>query len=369
MMKPSPGIKISRLILKIIIFLLLFNLICILITYFPIGKLSLYNKLFPGRPRMPFGENSSQSFNLTLNNMDAMIASHEISKTSKNPETFRIFLIGDSSIWGFMQKPSDTLAGLLNKGIDFECEGKPIEVINFGYPSLSVLKDLFFIHRAIDFEPDLFLWFVTLESLNNKDQLATPLVQNNPAELIEVISEYGLKYDPKNYTFWDRTLVKQRRNFADLLRLQIYGIMWAATGIDQELPETFTPALRDFDADLSYKNYIDQEISAEDLALDVIEKTIDKITTTDLILINEPILISKGKNSEFRYNFYYPRWAYDQYREIINNFVRTEQIKYYDFWDLVPETNFTNSAIHLDIFGEELLAKEIRQIIEDHCAQ
>ena len=28
----------------------------------------------------------------------------------------------------------------------------------------------------------------------------------------------------------------------------------------------------------------------------------------------EPMLISAGKNSDIRYNFFYPRWAYDEYR-------------------------------------------------------
>jgi hypothetical protein len=39
----------------------------------------------------------------------------------------------------------------------------------------------------------------------------------------------------------DRTLIGQRRNLADLIRLQIYGVLWAATGIDQYYPETYDP--------------------------------------------------------------------------------------------------------------------------------
>ena len=87
----------------------------------------------------------------------------------------------------------------------------------------------------------------------------------------------------------------------------------------------------------------------------------------DFVVINEPILISNGKNSAIRYNYYYPRWAYDQYRDIINTFARQNQIKYYDFWDLVPENYFTNSAIHLDADGEKLLADQILKIIKEKC--
>ena len=46
-------------------------------------------------------------------------------------------------------------------------------------------------------------------------------------------------YDP---TFWDRTLIGARRPLADLLRLQLYGVLWAATGIDQDIPAKLHPA-------------------------------------------------------------------------------------------------------------------------------
>ena len=36
-----------------------------------------------------------------------------------------------------------------------------------------------------------------------------------------------------------------------------------------------------------------------------------------MLLVNEPMLISNGANSEIRYNFFYPRWAYDEYRSML----------------------------------------------------
>jgi hypothetical protein len=72
-------------------------------------------------------------------------------------------------------------------------------------------------------------------------------------------------------------------------------------------------------------------------------------------------------NSEIRYNFYYPRWAYDQYRTIIDTVFKKNGIEYHDFWDLIPETEFTNSAIHLSDTGERLLAAETIPLIKEHC--
>jgi hypothetical protein len=366
-MQHSQDIRLSRLIVKIVAFLILLNIICVVLSFLPIGKLSLYNFIFPGRLRLPFGENPNQSYNLTLNNLDAMVASHEISVTSKDSNKYRVVLIGDSSIWGFLQSPEETLAGILKSDPEINCNSRTVEIFNFGYPSLSILKDLFFLEKALTFEPDLVLWFVTLESLNHSDQLSTPLVANNPIELNRMISQYDLSFPSQKTSFLDRTIINQRRNFADMVRLQLYGVMWAATGIDQDYPETYTPAQRDFEVDVTYKGYTDQTINGSDLALEVIQKSIVKNSSVDFILINEPILIASGENSDLRYNYYYPRWAYDQYREIINRFAAREQIKLYDFWDLVPEDNFTNSAIHLDIMGENFLAAEVKTIVEEHC--
>ena len=363
----SQNIRLPRLLFKIVAFLILLNIIFVAMTFIPIGKLTLYNFVFPGRIRLPFGENPSQSYNLTLNNLDAMVSSHEISGATKDSNHFRVVLIGDSSIWGFLQRPEETLAGILKSDPEFSCDSRTVEIFNFGYPSLSIMKDLFFLEKALTFEPDLVLWFVTLESLNQSDQLSTPLIANNPIELNRIILRYDLSFSPQKTSLWDLTIVNQRRNFADMVRLQLYGVMWAATRIDQHYPETYTPAQRDFEVNATYKGYTDQIIGESDLALEVIQRSIVKNSSVDFILINEPILIASGENSDVRYNYYYPRWAYDQYREIINKFAAREQIKLYDFWDLVPEENFTNSAIHLDTIGENLLADEVKTIIKEHC--
>jgi hypothetical protein len=68
-------------------------------------------------------------------------------------------------------------------------------------------------------------------------------------------------------------------------------------------------------------------------------------------------LISKGKK-RVRYNYYYPRWAYDQYR---NSFTETCAAKGWTCLDL--GTPFLGKIYqqchHLDPQGEELLANLI----------
>jgi hypothetical protein len=79
------------------------------------------------------------------------------------------------------------------------------------------------------------------------------------------------------------------------------------------------------------------------------------------------MLISDGANSDIRYNFFYPRWAYDEYRSLLKTHATVSHWKYLDLWDLVPANEFTNSAIHLTPSGVSLLAEKIDALIQTSC--
>ncbi len=87
------------------------------------------------------------------------------------------------------------------------------------------------------------------------------------------------------------------------------------------------------------------------------------ILLPDTIIINEPIFISQGQNSDIRYNFFYPRWAYDSYRQLMNERSELNGWNYLDMWDLFPGTEFTNTAIHLTPEASAQLASEIGKAI------
>lgn len=366
----NSSVSIIRVIIKIILLLTIINFGWILLSKLPIGKISLYNLILSGRLRLPFGENPESSYNLSLYNLDAMFASHVIDKKHETTiDNIKIVLVGDSSIWGFLQKPNQTLTSLLEQ--DFLKQDRDVSFYNLGYPSISIFKDLMIIEKTLEYEPDLIIWFTTLEALPNNTQKKTPLVENNPHFANQLIENYDLKDLSRleenilQNTFW-----KQRRNISDLLDLQIYGILWNATGVDQEYPEDNQAAQRDFDVPVEEFHGISSEDKLIDhLGLEIFKNGIENNSETDFIIVNEPILISKGVNSSSQYNFYYPRWAYDHYREIMDEFSKVNEFTYYDLWNLIPESEFTNSAIHLTETGEEILAGEMIKIIEQYLEQ
>ena len=82
-----------------------------------------------------------------------------------------------------------------------------------------------------------------------------------------------------------------------------------------------------------------------------------------VLIVNEPILVSEGKNSHVRYNFFYPRWAYDQYRQLLAEQAQDANWMYVDLWDLVPQEEFTNSAVHLTPKGSRLYYQVLKPIL------
>ena len=218
--------------------------------------------------------------------------------------------------------------------------------------------------KAFEYQPDMVIWLTTLESFPYPKQLSSPIVQNNPEPLRDLIQSYNIHLDPQDLkwvdrTFWQHTIVGQRRALADLFRLQLYGVLWAATGIDQYYPETYDPPQSDLEAEEGFYNLAPPALRKEDLAFDVLTAGIQMAGQSPVLLVNEPIYISQGKNSNIRYNFFYPRWTYDQYRTLLAETSQLNHWAYLDLWDLTPPAQFTNSAIHMTPAGTERLAAEI----------
>ncbi len=340
---------------------LAFNLLWAAVNSSSLGRLSSYNTLLRGRERLPFGEDPAQSYNLSLYNLEAMFQSLRLDGTPKAADEFRVFVIGDSSTWGTLLRPDETLAGQLDAAGLTASDGRKIRVYNLGYPTLSLTKDLMILERAMQYQPDLILWPVTLESFPRDRQLDSPIAANNPQKIASLVKKYALDLEMPGtaMSFWQKTIIGQRRSLADLIRLQFYGVMWSATGIDQTYPADYERAAVDLEADDTFNGWKQEEMSADDLAFEVIAAGIQAAGDVPIILINEPILVSSGKNSDIRYNFYYPRWAYDQYRQQLADQCEINNWQCLDLWDAVPQERFTNSAIHLDPQGVGMMVEKL----------
>lgn len=339
-----------------------------------LGRISLYNLLYPGRSRLPYGSDPKRSYNLTITQLEAMLASHEIHRASKMSDEYRVLILGDSSVWGFLLKPDQTLSARINASDYHTSSGRMVRAFNLGYPTMSVTKDLLLLEHGLRYQPDLILWFVTLESLPTWKQIDSPVTQRNPGPTRALIQRHNIQLDPQDerfldLSFWDRTIIGQRKQLADLVRLQLYGAMWASTSVDHHIPETYNRLIVNLPADDTFQGFGPGELKADDLAFDVLAAGIEQAGDVPVLIVNEPIFISQGMNSDIRYNSYYPRWAYDEYRHMLAERCVVEGWEILDLWDMLSSGEFTGSAIHYSPAGVEQVASLIGVAILEHATR
>jgi hypothetical protein len=157
----------------------------------------------------------------------------------------------------------------------------------------------------------------------------------------------------------ERTLFGRRKEIADVLRLQLYGLLWAATGIDHDHFSPYEPLSHDLkEGDLFY-DMPPKTLSDDDMTFDVIAAVRQMVGERPLLIVNEPILIADGENSDVRYNDEYPRWLFDQYRMLMTSKSAQEGWDYLDLWDLIPADQFTDTEFHITGDANRTLARSI----------
>jgi hypothetical protein len=329
-----------------------------------LGRVSLYNIVLPGRERLPYGEDSAKSYNLSTYNIPALFASHIIARPKADDE-FRVIVVGDSGTWGWLLDNEETLAGQINAQNLTTADGKRVVAYNLGYPVMALTKDVLILEEALKYQPDLIVWPVTLESFPRAKQVFPSIVQNNAPRTRSLIERYQLNLDPNDARFVDpdflgKTIVGQRRNLADWLRLQTLGFAWAATRIDQAIPAEIKLRQSDFEKDVSWQDFKEPTtLTEDDLAFDVLEAGLSMAGDVPVLIVNEPMFISDGQNSDLRYNSFYPRWAYDQFRAMLNDKAAANNWHTLDLWDSIAPDEFTDTPVHLTPNGMAQFARAV----------
>ncbi len=325
------------------------------------ARVSAYNLLFPGRTRLPFGI-SGDPYTVTVDNVDAMFASHAIS-ARKSANEYRVAILGDSSIWGEDLGAGETISEQWN-ALHVQCGGKVIKAYNLGYPHPSILKDLIILDKATEYKPDLVIWFVTLNTLVS--QKTNPFLTANSGRALHILDTYHIPFTPRDTLradqsdFYEKTLIGQRSNLARQIRLQMLGITWAATGADID-PLSIHKSVRNEEVsdDPRYRGMQPSEDLTSMLLLSALTAGHQMAGAVPILIVNEPIFVTSQEHSVVRYNSAYPRWAYDQYREYLASRAHDAGWNYLDLWDAVPPQYFSDAGVHLSAAGEHLLVQQI----------
>jgi hypothetical protein len=331
-----------------------------------VGKLSIYNWLVPGRLRVPY-EREVEYYPIAhtipvFEDMDAMYQSHVISQP-KSKDEFRVALIGDSSAWGIHLHPEDMLASQLTALNLTACDGRRIVFYNTAFPLPYVAKDLLIMDKLSEYEPDMFVWMITLDAFRNRTIYTNFFLEPHAERVLTLKQEYQLNnLDTKKIkppTFWQKTIVGQRSRLKRILILQMQGIAWSATNIDHYY-NAWEPVSNDQSDSLQFFDaYEPGQLELSKLLFDVLGAGYELADKTPLLVVNEPIFIASGKNSDIRYDEFYPRWAYDAYVNYLKDWMSTRHHDYLELWNALPPSEFTDTLFHRTPTGEKMLASMI----------
>lgn len=344
------------------------------------GAFTLYHTLLPAHERFPAlwvavpqGDGSTLFERELISDLDLLFAAHVVSARTRPADEYRVFLFGDSSIWGTVLYPHETLAGQLNALGLTACDGRRVVAYNLGYPSNSATKDLLFMEYARRYQPDLAVWAFSLLAFVGPRQ-NVPLVEANPAATRALVETYGLRHPfdlpPASAGLWEHTLLARRADFNLAVRLQLSSLTLAMLGTDD--PRIFVERdlrVRDVPrAETDFLGILPEDDLRAALALDTL-RVAAAIQGPDLLLVNEPILISAGEHADVSYNSIFPRWAYDEFRAILAADAAAAGLTYLDLWDRVPADEFTTSVFHLTPQGEARLARLRADAIRTHSCR
>jgi hypothetical protein len=367
----APSIHPARVAVKALLLFIVFNLVYAAVRaspgWFIVIRRGEYER-FPALWLPDVHNDGSVSIKREMfSNMDILFTSHILTRP-KAADEFRVFIFGDSSVWGTALYPDETLAGQINKLDLHTCSGQHVVAYNLGYPSNSATKDLLFMQRAQQYQPDLNVWLFSMLAFQQVRQDG-PFVVENPRAVQELMTEYGLPRETSLLSvppgpLWGATIAGQRRDLNLLVRLQASSLLLGVLGMDD--PRVVVEG---------GVHYRDAPKAAEDffgifppddlrdhLAFETLPVA-SAITGGKIIYVGEPIEISTGEYSSISYNSTFPRWAYDQFRDTVAGMAAQNDWAYLDLWNLIPENLFGSNVFHLLPEGEATLAERLSETI------
>jgi hypothetical protein len=326
---------------------------------------SVYAAAHLDRPRFPVSTLSPVDDALDVGNLRAMFAAHVISQP-KAADEFRVLVLGDSATWGTQMDAGETLPAQLDS-LGLKCGNRNVHVYNLSFPRSSATKDLMILDEAMSSRPDLVIWMLTWYTLMPKTRTDHFLITQNQDEYYKLARRFD--FLPKDYALPSAVdeITGRVSALYRIARFQVYALIQRATGMDQ-LPGPPIGVPLELSADATFEGMRPPTLRLGQVSLDQVKDAYTVAGSTPLVVVNEPMLILEGvPNSGIRYNGYYPRWVYDQYRRYLGDEAVKDGWDYLDLWDAFPPWFFGDTPLHLIPEGQRSLALRLVPEIYRHC--
>ncbi|MEP7289560.1 MAG: SGNH/GDSL hydrolase family protein [Chloroflexota bacterium] len=360
---PLPSLHMTmRVFAKAIALLLALNLVCIAAQIDPIAALTRFNTWWivgHGRARLVY-PSDFQNGQLPI---ESLMGAHTLAYTTKANDEFRVLVLGESGIAGWGLPDQDTFSAQLTAR-NLKVHGKRLVAYNLAYPSPNVARDILILDAALSYQPDLIIWFITPAALDNApSSIGTNSVffDLNRDRLQRLTTTYALQA-------W----------FAARMDSVPTWRSWTAIRGQDTLPVWLNTLLYPFIApDLGQTNrhlnnepipakarYTSGQVGFDPMPNETwrfldMGKSMAQQVNAQLLLVNEPMLIGSGSNSDVNYNLQYERAFYEAYRQNLTAYAAEKSISFVDLWNVIPAASFTDTPLHANAAGYAALVDQI----------
>jgi hypothetical protein len=147
----------------------------------------------------------------------------------------------------------------------------------------------------------------------------------------------------------------------------MYALVQLATGRDQ-IPGPPQVPVAELSPDETFEGLKPPALRRGQVSIDQVADLYELADSLPVLLVNEPILIMENiENSDVRYNSYYPRWVYDQYRAYLAEAAAANGWNYLDLWNIFDARSFGDTPLHLTPEAHRMLAQFLAPEILKAC--
>jgi hypothetical protein len=310
--------------------------------------------------------------------LDPLLDAHRIGR-AKRPDEFRVAVLGDSGTFGMFVPERKTVPGQMTR-VGGSFRGRKLVAYNLSYQTPNTLKDLLVEKHALRRKLDAIVWFVTLFDLARDAPPAEfrreihLVIRVNADDLPELERKYGIDtWETREIEAlrgpFDRSVLGdggRYRDFAILLGRAFFDRLAGDDPTESvraprpwvgSRPLPATPLFFDRgpnDPPMPNARWKNLEAGAR----------MAKEARVPLLLVNDPLFLASGPNSEHEYNSYYGREIYDRYRRDLAAYCRRRGIDLLDLWNLLPPREFDDMPQHYTPAGSRRIAEAVVRRLE-----
>lgn len=363
--------QFGRVLIKAIMLLIIFD--ATQIAFDLAGTLErwrLYRSFTPLTERLGLANQIGDPIWWTI---DPLLDAHQIAQPKASDE-FRVIFLGDSATFCLYCRSTEAIPSVFTQlGAIFD--GKHVIGYNLAYPGSDWMKDILILKHALKYQPDAIVWLVTAKGAGNQPLPQEPdahlIIRVNAAELPALARQFNLDtWETERYAdadaWYQRSIFTHGGRYRDWLLLVVRSFRNALIYPNKDLTQEYLlpgepvitkpiPAIAEINSALpGYDTFPNRQWTllraGHQLAAEA---------DVPLLVVNEPIYLASGPNTDVNYNPFYERNLYDRFRAALLDFTQQHTMTYLDLWNLLPAENFSNTSLHYNLEGNRRVAEAV----------